>query len=323
MLRALIRLAGAFLGAPRLALDWSVPLGDDGPPPGTDQPERVEQLERPSRSRRRSRRGVPGERPYGPEWPLADRPVSPSPQLALDLASRPRTAHELLARLRELGLEGITRCRLTRNRTVMVSYRGGELRIHEGYLAAPAPVLQAVVAFVCGRTRAQRRAAQRLIVGYKIERPEGALPDGRRRARERTRPEDASLARALAQAHAHLNVLHFGGALREVPIRVSRRLKTRLGHYTAASPTGDTPEIVIGHRHVRRHGWEEAVHTLLHEMVHQWQDETGQAVDHGATFRAKAREVGITPAARRTVSPRPLRAEPESHVVGLRAARGE
>ena len=29
---------------------------------------------------------------------------------------------------------------------------------------------------------------------------------------------------------------------------------------------------------------------MLHEMVHQWQAETGLAVDHGRTFRRKARE---------------------------------
>jgi len=322
VLRALIRLAGAFLGAPRLALDWDTPPGDDAPSPGADHPRRSERPERSPRLGRLNGRGTPGCPAPGAE-PPAVWPSAPSPQLALDLDSRPRNADELLSRLRELGLEGIARCRLTRNRTVMVSYRGGELRIHEGYLTAPAPVLQAVVTFVCGRTRAQRRAAQRVIVGYKIERPEGARPDGRRRARERTRPEDAPLARALAEAHERLNVLHFGGSLCDVPVRVSRRLQTRLGHYTAASPTGDTPEIVIGYRHVRRHGWEEALHTLLHEMVHQWQDETGQAVDHGAAFRAKARELGITPAARRTVSPRPMRTESESHAVGLRAARDE
>ena len=33
-------------------------------------------------------------------------------------------------------------------------------------------------------------------------------------------------------------------------------------------------------------------------MVHQWQDETGRAIDHGAGFRAKAREVGIAAVAR-------------------------
>jgi hypothetical protein len=34
-------------------------------------------------------------------------------------------------------------------------------------------------------------------------------------------------------------------------------------------------------------------------MVHQWQAETGRSVDHGPCFRAKAREVGVLPAARR------------------------
>ena len=54
---------------------------------------------------------------------------------------------------------------------------------------------------------------------------------------------------------------------------------------------------------MKRHGWDEALHTLLHEMVHQWQDETGRPLDHGAGFRRKAREVGIIPAARRVVHP--------------------
>ena len=60
-----------------------------------------------------------------------------------------------------------------------------------------------------------------------------------------------------------------------------------------------TTEIAISFRHFRRHGWDEALHTLLHEMVHQWQDETGRPIDHGRDFRRKAREVGVTPAAKR------------------------
>jgi len=79
---------------------------------------------------------------------------------------------------------------------------------------------------------------------------------------------------------------------------------------TRAQVLSRTPaEIVVSRRHIRRHGWEEALHTLLHEMVHQWQDEQGFAIDHGSSFRAKAREVGITPSARRRPSgslrPRP------------------
>jgi predicted SprT family Zn-dependent metalloprotease len=79
-------------------------------------------------------------------------------------------------------------------------------------------------------------------------------------------------------------------------------MKSRLGHYTLRGQEQCDPEIVISRRHIRRHGWDEAVQTLLHEMVHQWQDETGQKVDHGREFRRKARQVGIIPLARRHVA---------------------
>jgi hypothetical protein len=177
----------------------------------------------------------------------------------------------------------------------MVSYRGTELRIHEAYLAAPAAVLIAIVNFVEGRTRAERRAAQREILDHQIPN----VP--RRPAIERTRPEDAPFAEKLVEAHRALNVRYFGGTLSAIPIRVSRRMRSRLGHYTARSAAGDPAEIAISRSHIRRHGWNEAVHTLLHEMVHQWQDETDLRIDHGRTFRMKAREVGIEAAAKRMV----------------------
>lgn len=71
-------------------------------------------------------------------------------------------------------------------------------------------------------------------------------------------------------------------------------------------PKNEKPlgEIAISWRHVRRHRWEEVIHTLIHEMVHQWQDENGLEIDHGPRFRAKARDVGIDAAARRAVTQR-------------------
>ena len=242
-------------------------------------------------------------------------------------------AEVLLAALRRLGLRGIDRLRFTRNRTVMVSFSGGELRVHEGYRDAPPEVLRAVVSFVCGRTRAERRSAREAILAHQIVRPAGSAP----RRRERARPEDEPAVAQLRRFHAHYNRVYFGGRLKAVPIRLSARMRTRLGHYTAAAPTGDPAEIVIGSEHIRRHGWEEALHTLLHEMVHQWQDEAGHPVDHGATFRTKAREVGITASARRHMTPRRQRAgtrelvpaapqtpygRPQAQTIGLRAARG-
>jgi hypothetical protein len=222
-------------------------------------------------------------------------------QLTFELDAPPRDADELLARLRALGLRRIARCRLTRNRNVMVSYRGRDLRVHEGYLAAPEEVHRAIVAFVEGRTRAERRVAQRRIVSFRIETPAGSARI--RSRRERTRPEDQPLADKLTEWHGRLNADHFAGMLKPIPVRVSRRMRSRLGHYSAAN-AGESGEIAISWRHLRRHGWDEGVHTLLHEMVHQWQDENGHPLDHGRLFRAKAREVGIQAAAKREVTRR-------------------
>jgi hypothetical protein len=225
---------------------------------------------------------------------------APTEQLSFDLdavapAPPPKDADELLARLRGLGLKRIERCRLTRNRNVMVSFRGPELRVHRGYLTAPDETHRAIVAFIEGRTRAERRMAQRQIVSFKIVDPTPSAPQ----RRETMRPEDEPLAAKLAEWHTLYNNEFFAGTLRTVPVRVSRRMKSRLGHYTAAS--GGIGEITISVRHLRRHGWKEALHTLLHEMVHQWQDETGHPLDHGPAFRAKAKELGIVPRAKRGI----------------------
>lgn len=176
----------------------------------------------------------------------------------------------------------------------MVSFGGGVLRVHEGYLDAPLHVLRAIVVFVEGRTRAERRAAQRMIVSHSVR---VARAPARR---ERTRPDDLHLAAELTRRHAEYNATHFGATLAAISVRVSRRMRTRLGHYSPASP-GQPAEIAISWRHLRRHGREESDRTLLHEMVHQWQDETGCTIDHSATFRAKARTVGIEPFARRAL----------------------
>ncbi len=243
------------------------------------------------------------------------RPRRDTAQLELGFhGGTPHNAEELLARLRRLGLRRIERCRLTRNRNVMVSFGGGELRVHEGYLGAPEPVLQAIVTFVEGRTRAERRDAQRVIVAHPVRSPRPAA------RRERTHADDMELAVQLVAWHGRYNARHFDGRLKAIEIRVSRRMKTRLGHYTAATTGGETAEIAISRAHLRRHGWPEALHTLLHEMVHQWQDESGHTIDHGATFRRKAREVGIAPYARRVLATRPGRSE-GSTTLGRRAAR--
>jgi hypothetical protein len=125
-------------------------------------------------------------------------------------------------------------------------------------------------------------------------------PSARRRRARPPEEDDAAVVAKLVAQHAEYNAKRFGGTLRTVPIAISPRMRSRLGYYRLANKT--TPAmIMISRGHLRRHGWDEVFQTLLHEMVHQWQAETGQPVDHGAQFRDKARAVGAVPRARRPV----------------------
>jgi hypothetical protein len=219
-------------------------------------------------------------------------------QLALDLAQpAPRDAVELLDRLLALGLRGIEEVRLTDNRRTMVSVRGRVLRVHRGYLDAPAAIHAAIVQFVIARRGPGRTTAVRAIIEH--SRTFAARAAARAR-REQTHPDDLPLSERLTALHARFNAELFGGALDTIAVRISRRMRSRLGHYSPARE-GDPAEIAISRSHFRRHGFTEVAHTLLHEMVHQWQDENGHALDHGVTFRAKAREVGVSPSATRKI----------------------
>ena len=203
----------------------------------------------------------------------------------------------LLQRLNALGLRQVDRLRLTDNRSVMVSLsRRRVLSVHQGYAMAPDRVLKAIVRFVApGTPRPLRAAAQHEILTFPV-----AVSNGERPARrpERARPGDAAALDRLALLFAAHNERHFMGSLPRIPIRLSGRMRTRLGHVTIGDD-GRATEIIIGRRHLQAHGWDEVSHTLLHEMVHVWQSANGHAVDHGPAFRAKARAVGVTAAARR------------------------
>ena len=206
-------------------------------------------------------------------------------------------------RLRALGLRDVERILTHSNRTVMLSLHRRTLRIHRGYGFAPDAILQAIVRFLNPRvTRALRRAAEREFLGFPVS---AYVPAPNRSARqERARPGDVVLLRRLQALHRELNQRHFGGTLSPITIRLSGRMKTRLGELSVDFKSNHPNEIGISRRHIARHSWSEVEHTILHEMVHQCQAETGQSVDHGPGFRAKACEVGVLPASkRRLVTP--------------------
>lgn len=214
-------------------------------------------------------------------------------QLALSLEARPEES--LPGRLHRVGLGSDIKVTLTRNRQVLVSLSpSAGLRLHAGYAWAPDEVLRAIVTFVSpGIPRVRRVEARRIFLRFPVElhAPSRDAPS-RRAVPEEHLPHMARLERL----HQILNDRHFAGVLRPVPIRLSDGMRRRLGEYAAPSP-GRPAEIVLSHRHIRRDGWQAATQTLLHEMVHQWQYESGQPVDHGPAFRARAREVGIPAAA--------------------------
>lgn len=118
------------------------------------------------------------------------------------------------------------------------------------------------------------------------------------------RGPDADAVRQLAKSFQALNARHFGGALPALPIRLSGRLRTRLGQIVLERSTGRPVAIELNRRHVSADDPREVEATVLHEMVHLWQSVNGHRVDHGPRFRAEARRVGVTAAARRMMRAR-------------------
>lgn len=223
---------------------------------------------------------------------------------------------QLPSRLRELGLKDVDGIITHTNRTVMLSLRRRVLRIHRGYGFAPDRVLKAVVRFLNPRvSRALRSSAEREFLQFPVEEH---APSTSHVRRERPRPGDVRLLHRLEQLHRDLNAGHFGGMLGAVPIRISGRMRRRLGELSVDIRTGRPLELTVSRRHIARDPWPEVEHTMLHEMVHQWQAETGLRVDHGPTFRKKAREVGVLPAARRTIDRRPPGEEGHGDNVAIR-----
>jgi SprT-like family len=200
-----------------------------------------------------------------------------------------------------LGLSDIKSVRIHNNRTVMVSLTARRvLRLHRGYAAAPDRVLRAIVRFLNPRvSRALRRLAEREFLAFPVE-EHAPAPDVLPR-RDRPKPGDLLFLHRLQQLHQRFNEEHFGGTLGTLPLRISGRMRARLGELSVDLRTGRPIEIAISRRHLARHPWAEVEHTMLHEMIHQWQAQTGLRVDHGPTFRARARMVGVLPSARRGV----------------------
>jgi hypothetical protein len=201
----------------------------------------------------------------------------------------------LETRLRAAGLSADTPVVPHTNSRVLVTLtRRGALRVHAGFRFAPDPVLAAIAQWARPRLRrAERLAAGRVLAAFPVH---AHIPPGtatRRRPSPPVDPADAGRLERLGALHALLNARYFSGALYQVEIRLSARMRRRLGEFRPASSTEPVAVITLSRRHLRRDGWSRATETLLHEMVHQWQAEHGRPLGHGPEFRRKCSELGI------------------------------
>lgn len=87
---------------------------------------------------------------------------------------------------------------------------------------------------------------------------------------------------------AHLNARHFGGVLRSHRILFNRRLTSVAGRIAYRARIIELSEPLL-----RQHP-NHLEATLLHEMVHAWLHEHGLPNGHGALFKRKMREVGLS-----------------------------
>ena len=179
----------------------------------------------------------------------------------------------------------------------MVSLSRGTLRLHAGYAFAPDTVLEAIARFLRrGTRRAERLRHRQTLLAFPVDQYAPSSRPPIRRS-EAAAPGDAAALARLIELHAALNREYFEGRLMAIPIRLSGRMRRRLGELRLGRRTGEALEIALSRRHLKRDGWTAMRDTLLHEMIHQWQAESALPVDHGRRFRDKAKEVGVEPRA--------------------------
>ena len=112
----------------------------------------------------------------------------------------------------------------------------------------------------------------------------GHAPSGRgASAASRPAPATCSCCTGSTASISELNAAALRRDAGEIPIRLSGRMRTRLGELSVDIRTGLPDSRSPSAAGISpRHSWAEVEHTLLHEMVHQWQAE------NGATHRSSA-----------------------------------
>jgi hypothetical protein len=214
-------------------------------------------------------------------------------QLSFDLAALSEAA--MVGALRARGCRGVCEVSFRANRSRLISLTAGgtRLNLHECFRSASPEVLDAIAAFAGakGNTGRYRAAIARLRAWHEgqVAAPEEV------EAGPGTCCGTAAQRQLLAQWYRQLNRAYFGGRLPELtPVRLSDRMRRRLGHVQYGGARGDrtVTEIALnvdlllpGNEHALRD-------TLLHELAHAEAWLIHGHRGHGRIWRTVAARVG-------------------------------
>ena len=192
-----------------------------------------------------------------------------------------------------------------KNRSVFwsLTQQATVLNLHSAYGAATPELLDAFAVLVSSggvRSAATKRAASTINEWPEILRAIEAT----RAARE---PRSVTACCATCEQRDYLRILYryfnatrFDGRLPEdVPVRLSSRMRSSLGHMVAGSTGEDgircVEEIALNVDLMLPGNGAERIDTLIHEMAHVADYLESGAYGHGASWRAWARRAGCRP----------------------------
>lgn len=228
------------------------------------------------------------------------------------------TPADFLAEIHHRGATRVTRVRFRDNRSTLwsLTQRGTVLNLHAAYRHAPPPLIDAFALLAAeggiGSTDS-RRAAERVRSWPRLKE---AIREARERhADRRLRSGTAAHCCGTPEQRAYLRTLYryfnrtrLGGALPDdVPLRLSRRMKSALGHMRPAERGDDEryiAELALNVDLLLEGNGAERADTLLHEMAHAADYLESGHRGHGPSWRAWARRVGCRPT---TLFDRPVR----------------
>lgn len=221
------------------------------------------------------------------------------------------TTNDFLRELHRRGAKRISRVTFRLNRDVVwsLTQRGTVLNVHAAYRAATPALLDAFATVVkeggIGSARSRRAATEisewpalasamnDAVAAHRARLPEGAdeIP-----AHNCATPEQQEYLRAL---YRYFNLTRFDGELPDdVPVRLSSRMQTALGHMLP----GETPErgryvveIALNVDLMLAGNGPERADTLLHEMAHVADYLLTGHRGHGPSWQAWAKAVGCRP----------------------------